>query len=97
MKLDQKLENIVVQLGTTTHKLADHVRKTYAVEERRNGGEWTQVGTFNNSTDAGAEAEHVMPDLGEEGLARSEVRPALDAVLHFWRTGEGEHPKRHNI
>lgn len=47
----------------------------------------------HNFTDYEARLKKDFSEAGKH-RARSEVRPALDAVLNFWRTGEGEKPKR---
>lgn len=92
MKLDAKLEPIVVQLGTTTLKLADHVRKTYAVEERKDGGPWKQVATFNNSTDAVHEEGQYFPDLGEERrvVVLELTNVPKKSFWEAWRTAAGK-------
>jgi hypothetical protein len=66
MSLAKQLTEKTFEVNGVTHKLSDHVRKTYAVEERINGGDWHEVARFNNSTDAKVRSEQVMPDCGQE-------------------------------
>ena len=92
MSLATQLTEKTFEVFGATHKLADHVRKTYAVEQRKDGGAWMQVATFDNSTDANAEAGQYFPDLGEERrvivLELSNV--PKKSFWDLWRTKDGK-------